>query len=362
MDSTVKQMLEGFRFSVENYASTLGPDNEKLAEARKIIDSLYEKAEQGADVAAMSSDPNFARIGMLIGELASEEPAAAPPSMETPSAETSGETAAGGVPPASVPASGYHMAYDSMDPATREKQAPFYQRIFEIEEEAENAIAFNTMLEEDGVLLEMSRQPLLQTAEETLQQAAEVHSPTVDHQQELAARVYGEVKTLEELEYQGTKMAEFSNVEHQWDAQYLHVIGLLPACAQAIESFGPTEENVEKLKRSHRFMADFMGITWEEVFKDRRYLLFWNRVFWPKVPPEKRKKYGVNSAEGWRDLLKKEFYDPFVKEEPPVEPLPDRSRIRFWRNEYSSFQTLELLEKPPRPQVELEGPPMFDDR
>ena len=362
MDSTVKQMLEGFRFSVENYASTLGPENEKLAEARKIMENLCEKAEQGADVAAMSSDPDFARIGMLIGELASEEPAAAPPAPETPSAETSGDAAAGGVPSASVPASGYHMAWDSMDPATREKQSPFYQRIFEIEEEAENAIAFNTMMEEDGVLLEMSRQPLLSTAVETLEQAAEVHSPTVDHQQKLAARVYGEVNTVEELEYQGTRMAEFSNVEHQWDAQYLHVIGLLPACAQAIESFGPTDENVEKLKKSHRFMADFMGLTWNEVFKDDRYLLFWHRVFWPKVPPEKRKKYDVNSAEGWRDLLKEKFYDPFVKEEPPAEPDPDRSSVRFWRNRYPCTDTHELLQDPPRPKVELEGIPQFDDR
>jgi hypothetical protein len=41
----------------------------------------------------------------------------------------------------------------------------------------------------------------------------------------------------------------------------------------------------------------------EEVWGLPRYLLFWNEVFWPKVPAEKREEHKVNSAEGWRDLL-----------------------------------------------------------
>lgn len=350
MDSILKQMLDGFRYSVENYSGTLDPSNPKLARARELLQALTSKAEEGADIASISMDPSFSELGGLIGELASEPPAASEGS--APADPRSPGGSRDEVPPASIPAAGYHMAFQSMDPATRERNSVYYERIFRIEAEAPNAIHFNTMLEEDGVLLEMSREPLMEAARSTLRQARDAHSPTVDYQQGLVLKTYAGVGTIPELEYEGTRMAEFSNVEHVWDAMYIHVIGLLPACAQAIESFGPGEENVAKLRRSHRFMADFMGVTWDTVFRDPRYLLFWNEVFWPKVPPQKRLAYGVTSAGGWRDLLREKFYDPFVKDGPSVAEDPERSMVRFWRREHPSAEVLDLLGDPPRPPVE----------
>jgi hypothetical protein len=243
------------------------------------------------------------------------------------------------------------MAYDSMGSAAREKQGKYYSRIFALEEQAESAVHFNTLMVEDGVLLEMSREPLIEAAEQTLAQAGEIHSPAVDYQQKLAVRTYEEAQTVAELEFQGTLMAELSNVEHAWDALFVEVIGLLPACAQAIEAFGPTDDNVRKLRNSHKFMPEFMGITWDEVFADPRYVLFWNEVFWPKVPAEKRAKYAVNSPEGWRDLLKEKFYDPYVKDEPVTKPDPGIAHVRFWRKEYPVHETLELLNDPRRPEI-----------
>jgi len=349
MDATVKQILDGFRFSVSNYTSSLGSDNEKLVTTSDLVESLYAKAEDGADMAAISMDPEFSEVAQLIGELASEPVL---PQDRQHSVGGGGSAAADdGIPPASVVAAGYHMAYDSMDPSVREKQGSYYSRIFEIEEQAENAAHFNTLLVEDGVLLEMSRDPLVESAKETLAQAEDIHSPTVDHQQKLAAEVLAAAETIAELEFHGTRMAELSNVEHVWDGQFIDVLGLLPACAQAIEAFGPTDDNLAKLRNSHRFMPEFMGITWDDVFADPRYLLFWNKVFWPKVPDQKRQKYGVNSAEGWRDLLKEKFYDPFVSDDPVPEPDTSRMRVRFWRDEFDVHEALDLLREPPRPVI-----------
>ncbi len=70
MDATVKQILDSFRFSVGNYASSLGPGNEKLMRATELVESLYSKAEDGADMMAISMDPEFGSVGALIGELA----------------------------------------------------------------------------------------------------------------------------------------------------------------------------------------------------------------------------------------------------------------------------------------------------
>ena len=349
MDATVKQILDGFRFSVSNYASSLGPENEKLARSRELVESLYTKAENGADIMAISMDPDFSEVAVLMGELAAEPPL---PPGEQASMSTAGTSSSDSeVPPASVAAAGYHFAYDSMGPAARENQEKYYSRIFELEEQAGDAVHFNTLLVEDGVLFEMSREPLLETAKQTLKQAEEIHSPTVDYQQRLAMKTYAEVESIAELEFQGTLMAELSNVEHEWDALFIEVIGLLPACAQAIEAFGPTDDNVVKLRNSHRFMSEFMGITWDEVFADPRYLLFWNKVFWPRVPAAKRERYKVNSAEGWRDLLKENFYDPFVKDEPVPQPDSTKARVRLWREAYPVHEALDLLNSPPRPDI-----------
>ena len=350
MDSTLKQMLDGFSFSISNYESSLGPANAKLCRARELLARLTEKAENGADMAAISMDPLFSETAVLLGELASEPPL--PPS-EIEAMAARGEIS-DEIPPASVPAAGYHMAYDSMPPEQREKQKVYYSRIFELEEKAENAVHFNALLMEDSVILDMSRIPLVESARETLEKAASAHSPTVDFQQKLAALTYSRVGTVCELEFEGTKMAELSNTEHPWDALYLEVIGLLPGCAQAIEAFGPNDESIAKLKNSHRFMAEFMGITWNDVFADPRYLLFWNEVFWPKVPAAKRAARGAFSASAWRDMLWKQFYSPYVSDI-PVESNAALARVRFWEGEYPAVKTLELLGNPPRPEIPPEG-------
>ena len=40
MDPTVKQILDGFRFSIDNYASTLDPANKKLSRSRELLEHL----------------------------------------------------------------------------------------------------------------------------------------------------------------------------------------------------------------------------------------------------------------------------------------------------------------------------------
>lgn len=348
MDSTLKQMLDGLGFSIRNHESSLGPRNEKLVRAKQLLDELVAKAESGADMARICMDPGFAQVATLIGELASEPPLP----KEELEAMKGGPEAADGIPPAGIAAAGYHMAFDSLPPGEREKQKVYYDLIFELERQAENALHFNTLLMEDTVLLDMSRIPLRDVALATLEQAESIFSPTVNFQQKLAARTYERVSTITELEYEGTKMAALSNTEHPWDALYIEVIGLLPACAQAIESFGPNDDSIAKLKNSHRFMAGFMGITWDDVFSDPRYLLFWNNVFWPRVPVEKRLLHNVTTPEGWRDTLKTKFYDPFVKDEPPLGRDPEKARVRFWGKDFPSDKTLDVLNDPPRPDID----------
>lgn len=112
----------------------------------------------------------------------------------------------------------------------------------------------------------------------------------------MAIGTYSEVKSVAELEFEGTKMAELSNVEHVWDSLFIETLVLLPGCAQAIEAFGPTDGSVAKPRNSHKLMADFMGNTWDEVFVDSRFLPFWNNVAWPRGPATKRVLYKVYSA------------------------------------------------------------------
>ncbi|MFC1669627.1 hypothetical protein ACFL20_04490 [Spirochaetota bacterium] len=345
MDATVKQMLDSFTFSIKNYTSSLGPDNPKIVEAKGILDKLVEMAEGGADITKISMDPGFATIGGLIGELASETPLSSEELKEY-----GYEIQDDAVPPASIPAAGYHMAYDAMPPDVKEKNKPYYDRIFEIEKNSENAIFFNTSLLEDGVLLEMSREPLMESAKETIEKSKEAYSPTVEYQQKLTIETYEKVNTVPELEFEGTRLAELSNVEHEWDALFLDVIGLLPACAQAIEAFGPSDDLIQKLKNSYKFMAEFMGIDWDDVFANERYLYFWNNVFFPRIPDEKRTKYNVKTPEGYRDVLKNQFFDPFIKDEPV--PVKNKNQnVLFWGKEIDVKDVMSALRNPPRPEV-----------
>ncbi len=143
MDSTLKQMLESFRFSIKNYSSSLGPNNEKLNRAGELIEKLWEKATAGTGMAELTMDPLFAETAGLIGQLAGEPPL---PPNEIEAMVQSGEMKEeDDIPPASIPAGGYHMAFDSLPSEQKEKQRVYYERIFSIEEEAENAIHFNKL-------------------------------------------------------------------------------------------------------------------------------------------------------------------------------------------------------------------------
>lgn len=346
MDPVVKQMLDGFSFSIKNYQTSLGPDNEKLQRSKELLEKLLEKAEQGADVTALSTDPAFSELGGLVGQLASEPPL--PPEQQgAPDAEGDG------VPDASVPAAGYHMAYRALPAESQEKQHKYYQRIFDIEADAGDAITFNTLLQEDGVLLEMSREPLIEEAEKVLEHNKKIFSPTVETQQKSTIAAYQQVNTVAELEFEGTKQAELSNVEHEWDGCYLKMIGILPECAQAIEAHGPLPELIAKLQHCYRFFPRLCGMDWDDVFRDERYLYFWNNVFWEKMPAVKKAKYRVTTPEGYRDVLKKQFFDPFIKDEPVPEKSGD-THLRFWRQEYPISKAKQLLDDPPRPEIEPE--------
>lgn len=348
MDPVAKQMLDGFSYSVKNYTASLGPENAKLKEAQQCLSRLEKKAEAGSDVAALAGDPDFARLGQLVGELAMEKPPAK--KTETPAAAAPA-AASGGIPPASLAAGGYHIAWQQLDGASQQKMKKYYDRIFEIEKKSENAVFFNAMLMEDGVLFAMAREPLLEETKTAQEKARAAWSPTVNFQQSLALKTYAAAQTAQELEFEAAKMAELSNVEHEWDALFLEVIGLLPACAQAIESFGPDRESVDKLKNSYRFMAEVIGVTWDDVFKNERYLYFWNNVAWHILPAEKKKMYAVKTPLEYAAVLKEKFFDPYVKDEPVPRKNPE-SKIRFWGREYNPADALKLLHNPPRPVIE----------
>ena len=342
-----KQMLESFEFSITNYTASLGADHPKIVKARTLLEEMHKKADGGADIVALSGD--LGELGVLLGELASEQP--------VPQASGSGAQAAsapempssGDVPPASVAAAGYHMAWSQFPPAQQEQQKPYYDRIFAIEAESENAVFFNAKLREDGVLLNMSRDPLVKIARDALEKSREIFSPTVDYQQNLAITTYENVNTVAELEFEGAKMAGFSNVEHEWDAMFCQVIGSLCACATAIMAFGDGEENVKKLQNSYKFMAETMGISWEIMVANERFRYLFENVLFPKVSAAQKAMMGT-TPDAFLASLKEKYFDPYIKEEPVPELNPERN-VRFWRSEYSSDDVMGLLADPPRPEI-----------
>jgi len=35
-------------------------------------------------------------------------------------------------------------------------------------------------------------------------------------------------------------------------------------------------------------MAENFGLTWDDIFANPRYQLYWSKIVWPKVPDKKR--------------------------------------------------------------------------
>jgi hypothetical protein len=345
MDANLKQIFDSFSFAIKNYTSSLGPDNNKIKESKKLLEKLSQKANDSVDTMAIYVDPSFGKLGVLLGELASETPLSAEELAKYGIGTEDFE-----IPPANVAAAGYHIAFDNLSDEIKGTLKPYYDIIFEIEQKAENVVFFNSMLAESGVLLRMSLEPLIKTTKNALEQSAQIFSPTVNHQHQLAIETYGKVKSVAEMEFEGLKMTEMANTEHEWDALYIEVLDLLPACARTIETFGALESSIRKLRGSYKLMSEFMGMEWEDIFTDERYLFFWNNFLWNNYPQEKKTRNNLNSPKEYHIWLKKNFFEPYIKDESKHDKNPDQ-KVHFWGKDEHIHESMKLLCNPPRPMI-----------
>lgn len=365
MDPQIEQILNGYKTALDSYANTLGADHPQLKEARSALKNLEEKASEGAGLMELSTQPEFTGLGQMIAGLATAAPAG------NAGATSGTEAGAGAVssvpdqppefddsqgpPPASVAAWGYHKAWEGLGAEGQNKMKPYYDRIFALEETSADALDFHIALAEDGVLLRMSVDPMVAESKKVLEQVEEVHSPPVVHHHQELGRIIPGVASEAELEFETNRLAELQNIEVEWDAAFLQIMGQLPTAISALENYGPGKDdiNIRRVLRADEMNRQFLGLDYDALHANLRYWQFYQGVIWEKYAPEKKEKFGLSSA----NELQQHFFtylEQCRQQYPPEDTAvagKERRNLRFYDEELDVDEFGARYFHPPRPKI-----------
>lgn len=283
MDATIKQILSSFEVGLNNYKDKLGETNEKLKKALDIFQKLNQLAESAKDMMDFYAKPEanslLGDLSALMPELAKEKPL----------------QGIRNVPAASAVASGYHMAYDQI-PKDQVETRKIYERVFELEKAAENALVFLRMMAEEGLFLKMSRVPIMESQNRALDNAKNLAQPVMVNYHEKTLAQVSQAKSLAELEYLSNLQAEISIYQNLWDTSFLNISALL--IGNAISSWILTHDEADRqeVENSYRFIAEFYGVDFDTLFKIPRIWDYFCRILFNSLKKDLTNK-GVDSAE-----------------------------------------------------------------
>ena len=330
MDAIVAQIIGGYRTALGMYEGTLGPTNAKLRQAQALFAELEKLAERSADVAAFTTGAadKLGRVGMLIGELASEKPA-------PPSASSSN------VPPAvAQAAAGYHAAFASVRgqphlPETRK----VYERVFAIEAASATPVAFQRALAEEGLLVAMARVPAIENAQNQLEGARGLSLPVMARCHETLVERLGTAKSAQEVEHEATHAAELSEIESAWDATFLaHATALFAALTSWM--WVKDEAHRQAVEDAARFTGDWLGKDLETLLAVPRVADHFDKILARGVA-------GHATANDLRDALRAAL-ELCMRGRPPVVVGPPIELV-FWGRKTSLDALLPVYASAPRP-------------
>jgi hypothetical protein len=316
MDATLKQILSSFEGGLNSYREKLGESNEKLKKALALYDSLHAMAEKAKDMMDFYAKPENNQamndLSAVMPELAKEKP--------IHGVRTS--------PPATQVAAGYHIAYDQMpkdDPATNR----VYERVFELEKQSENAAVFLRMMAEEQLFLKMSAVPLLSKQDSLRENAKKLSQPVMANYHEKMKAKLSSVQSTAELEYESNLEAEISIYQNLWDMLFLNSTENLLGNAITSWMLTHSEDDREEVENSYRFITEFFGMDFDQLFKVPRVWDYFKNVLFGSVSSSLASK-GVNSAEmmleGFKSVL-----EECIKGKKPVDMGPAQNRkLLLW--------------------------------
>jgi hypothetical protein len=272
MDDTVKMILGSYEGGLQNYRKSLGDDNTVLVKAIACYEKLKTIGESSKDMMEFSGKTTtlLPEMSQLFMDLSNEKPV---------------HKVVQEVATAEKIAAGYHIAYNSMG---NKEQSPetckVYERIFEIEKQAENGIQFLRMINEEGLLVKMSSCGLKETSERLLKedmQKVSLAQMVLYH--ENTVRDMQKARSVAEIDYYSNIRADISNYENQWDTMYLIIIYVNLGNAITSYMLSRTEENRQFVENSYRFLAKYFSINYDELMSLPRIRDYFDKMIWVTI-------------------------------------------------------------------------------
>ncbi len=330
MDATVKMILGSFADGVENYKRSLGEDNAVWMKAAACLAELNAIGEAAADIMEFSnkSAALMPEMSKWLGELANEKPVNKVV-QEVPSAEKM--------------AVGYHMSYNAIaDKEKHPETCRVYERIFEIEQQADNGLQFLQRVAAEGLGIRTSAYQLMETSQNLLKEQQQVSLPQMDLYHKNMIEDMRGAKSVSEIDYHNNIRADISYYENQWDTMYLIVVYVNLSNAITSYMLARTEENRQCVENSYRFVARYFGLTYEEVMALPRIRDYFDKMLWGTIKEQMAAK-GTDTPEKYF-ALEKDLLMICLKDRPEVEFAgEDRKMLTFFGKPYHMHRDVPAL-------------------
>jgi hypothetical protein len=337
MDDTIKMMLSSYEGGIQNYRKSLGDDNAVIIKAIACFEKLKTIGESCKDIMEFSNQSTalLPEMSQLFMDLSTEKPV---------------HKVVPEVPTAEKMAIAYHMSYNSIqDKEKSPETCKVYNRIFEIEKQAENGLQFMRIINEEGLLVKMSSYSLMETSQRLLQDQQKISLPQMDFYHQNMMNEMRNSKSTAEIDYYSNIRADISYFENQWDTFYLIVIYV--NLGNAITSFilSQTEENRQGVEYSYRFLAKYFSLTYDELMSLPRIRDYFDKMIWVTIK-EKFSAAGTDTPEKYF-AYEKQFLDYCINGKAPVEfGNVNRKMLTFFGKQYHVHNDVPALyAKAPHP-------------
>jgi hypothetical protein len=338
MDDTIKMMLNSYETGLQNYSRSLGDNNPVIIKAFKCLEELKKIGDSCADINAFSVKTTalLPEMSKHFMDLSNEKPV---------------NKVAPQIPSAQQIAQAYHIANNSI---TNKENSPetckVYERVFELEKQAENGIHFMRLITEENLTVKMSSYGLMETSVNLLDgELKKISLPQMMIYHKNVIREMKDVKSVAEIEYYSNIRSDISYYENQWDM--LFCIMTYVNLSSAISSFvmAQTEENRQGVEYSYRFLAKYFGINYDELMALPRIRDYFEKMVWVTVK-EKYIAGGIDTPEKYFEL-DKQYLMQCIQGRAPIEfGGSEKRNLSFFGKKYHMHNDIPALyEKAPHP-------------
>ncbi|MCE9596486.1 MAG: hypothetical protein K8S54_00830 [Spirochaetia bacterium] len=313
MDESIQLILDSFGAGLRNYTDRLGPENKALQKFKLTYESVAKIANGCRDINELYAKANkpLAQLNDDFAALTRETPVAG---IKT-------------IPSARETAAGYHLAYQSLKnrPELVRTHA-LYARIFEIEKESENALAFLTRMAEENLFASMSSVQLEEEMESVRKAGETIGQPHVRAYSNGLKKALENAKSVTLTEFEGERLGLVHTLNGNFDMAYIQISARILGSISDWDT-SRKEEDRAIAEHVYRTSADFYGIDFDRAMLLPRNNEFLRKNMFAKLDKASLAQKGIHSYEAWIASYRKMLFQDILKGKQEVIPVKQNDKI-----------------------------------